>query len=61
MEDTFNGEKLDINDDVMKQATGGDGTLPGGMPPDVLQNLSKLIILSTVFFLAYFTLISIAD
>ena len=39
---------MEINDDIMERVTGGDGTLPGGMPPDVLQNLSKLIILIAI-------------
>jgi len=28
-----------LNDDVIDQAVSGDGTLPGGMPPDVLKEL----------------------
>ncbi len=39
LEDNFNGQKLEIDDDILKKATSGDGTLPGGMPPDMLQKL----------------------
>lgn len=35
----FDKSKMEIDDDILEQATGGDGTLPGGMPPDMLQNL----------------------
>jgi hypothetical protein len=30
---------VEIDDDILKKATGGDGTLPGGMPPDMLKQL----------------------
>ena len=35
------GEKttIDIDDEVLQSAVGGDGTLPGGMPPDMLKSL----------------------
>jgi len=32
-------EVMDIEDDILNKATGGDGTLPGGMPPDMLKQL----------------------
>ena len=28
-----------LDDDVLQEAAGGDGTLPGGMPPDMLKAL----------------------
>jgi|EP00979_Chaetoceros_neogracilis_P019272 predicted transcriptional regulator len=30
---------MDIEDDILKKVTGGDGTLPGGMPPEMLKQL----------------------
>lgn len=35
------GEKktIDVDDEVLQSAVGGDGTLPGGMPPDMLKSL----------------------
>mmetsp|Transcript_5179 Transcript_5179/g.8827 ORF Transcript_5179/g.8827 Transcript_5179/m.8827 type:complete len:215 (-) Transcript_5179:106-750(-) len=32
-------ETIDIDDEVLQSAVGGDGTLPGGMPPDMLRSL----------------------
>lgn len=39
LEDNLNERKLELDDDIVAKATGGDGTLPGGMPPDMLQKL----------------------
>mmetsp|Transcript_12954 Transcript_12954/g.18936 ORF Transcript_12954/g.18936 Transcript_12954/m.18936 type:complete len:238 (-) Transcript_12954:377-1090(-) len=39
LEATFKGEKLDVSDDDISKAVGADGTLPGGMPPDMLKEL----------------------
>lgn len=33
------GNKLDLDDETLEKAVGGDGTLPGGMPPDMLKKL----------------------
>ena len=32
-------ETFEIDDDILNKATSGDGTLPGGMPPDMLKEL----------------------
>ena len=32
-------ESAEIDDEILSQAAGGDGTLPGGMPPDMLKQL----------------------
>ena len=32
-------ETLNIDDETLEKAIGGDGTLPGGMPPDMLKKL----------------------
>ena len=32
-------EALALDDELIGKAAGGDGTLPGGMPPDMLKNL----------------------
>ncbi len=34
-----NGNNLELDNDVLEEAIGGDGTLPGGMPPDMLKQL----------------------
>eukprot|EP00978_Attheya_sp_CCMP212_P010977 scaffold26782_cov51-Attheya_sp.AAC.1 len=39
LDENFKGEKLEIDDDDINQAVAGDGTLPGGMSPDVLKKL----------------------
>mmetsp|Transcript_10054 Transcript_10054/g.14211 ORF Transcript_10054/g.14211 Transcript_10054/m.14211 type:complete len:234 (+) Transcript_10054:61-762(+) len=43
IEKNFKGEEEDVNfiqnDEIVNQAVGGDGTLPGGMPPDMLKSL----------------------
>mmetsp|Transcript_3806 Transcript_3806/g.5721 ORF Transcript_3806/g.5721 Transcript_3806/m.5721 type:complete len:219 (+) Transcript_3806:100-756(+) len=39
LEDNISGNELEIDDEILKKATGGDGTLPGGMPPEMLQQL----------------------
>ena len=33
------GKSLEIDDTMLEDALGGDGTLPGGMPPDMLQEM----------------------
>ena len=33
------GKSLEIDDEMLEDALGGDGTLPGGMPPDMLQEM----------------------
>lgn len=33
------GKALEVDDKVLENALGGDGTLPGGMPPDMLQEM----------------------
>lgn len=43
-QDDMNENKIDIDDDLLEKVTGGDGTLPGGMPPDMLQKLSEYTI-----------------
>jgi len=37
--DTFNEQKMEIDDEILEKVMGGDGTLPGGMPPDMLKQL----------------------
>ena len=41
----MNDQKIDINDDMLEKATGGDGTLPGGMPPEMLQKLGRFCVI----------------
>mmetsp|Transcript_39082 Transcript_39082/g.72198 ORF Transcript_39082/g.72198 Transcript_39082/m.72198 type:complete len:215 (-) Transcript_39082:199-843(-) len=38
-DESFSGRETDIEDEDIQQMVGGDGTLPGGMPPDMLQKL----------------------
>ena len=33
------GKSLEIDEGVLESALGGDGTLPGGMPPEMLQDM----------------------
>ena len=33
------GKALEIDEGVLESALGGDGTLPGGMPPEMLQDM----------------------
>jgi len=39
LEDTFNERSLDLNDKAIETAMAADGTLPGGMTPDLLKEL----------------------
>ncbi|KAL3945825.1 MAG: hypothetical protein SGBAC_000097 [Bacillariaceae sp.] len=39
LEDSFNDKKLEINDEELEQAVAADGTLPGGMDPDMFKSL----------------------
>jgi hypothetical protein len=48
----MNDNKVELDDDLLDKIKGGDGTLPGGMPPEMLQNLSE-------FFYFVFTLLEL--
>eukprot|EP00584_Thalassiosira_punctigera_P000167 CAMPEP_0172535220 /NCGR_PEP_ID=MMETSP1067-20121228/7332_1 /TAXON_ID=265564 ORGANISM="Thalassiosira punctigera, Strain Tpunct2005C2" /NCGR_SAMPLE_ID=MMETSP1067 /ASSEMBLY_ACC=CAM_ASM_000444 /LENGTH=202 /DNA_ID=CAMNT_0013320137 /DNA_START=77 /DNA_END=685 /DNA_ORIENTATION=+ len=37
LEANVKGETFEVSDEVIEQSVGGDGTLPGGMPPDMLK------------------------
>jgi len=37
LEANVKGEKFEVSDEMIKSSVGGDGTLPGGMPPDMLK------------------------
>jgi hypothetical protein len=39
LEDNFNDKKLEIKDEELEQAIANDGTLPGGMDPDMFKTL----------------------
>jgi hypothetical protein len=39
LENNMNDNKVELDDDLLDKIKGGDGTLPGGMPPEMLQNL----------------------
>lgn len=39
LEDTFNDKKLEIRDEDLERAVANDGTLPGGMDPDMFKKL----------------------
>mmetsp|Transcript_45186 Transcript_45186/g.109353 ORF Transcript_45186/g.109353 Transcript_45186/m.109353 type:complete len:206 (+) Transcript_45186:68-685(+) len=39
LEDNFNDQKLEINDEDLEQAIANDGTLPGGMDPEMFKTL----------------------
>lgn len=39
LEDNFNDKKLEIKDEELDQAIANDGTLPGGMDPDMFKTL----------------------
>ncbi|CAJ1952502.1 unnamed protein product [Cylindrotheca closterium] len=39
LEDNFNENKLEIKDEELEQAIANDGTLPGGMNPDMFKEL----------------------
>ena len=36
---TFEGKSLEVSDDMIANSLGGDGTLPGGMPPEMLKTM----------------------
>jgi hypothetical protein len=40
LEQTFNEEKLQVQDEDISKAMASDGTLPGGMSPDMLKKLT---------------------
>ena len=40
LEETFRGEKVELNDDEIKAAVANDGTLPGGLTPDQFKKLT---------------------
>ena len=40
IEETFKGEKLELNDDEINAAVANDGTLPGGLTPDQFKKLA---------------------
>ena len=40
LEETFKGEKVELNDDEIKAAVANDGTLPGGLTPDQFKKLT---------------------
>ncbi len=35
------GKKLEVSEDMVENAVGGDGTLPGGMPPEMLMQMMQ--------------------
>ena len=37
LEANVNEESFEVSDDMIESSVGGDGTLPGGMPPDILK------------------------
>ncbi|KAL7434908.1 hypothetical protein ACHAXH_009048 [Discostella pseudostelligera] len=37
LEATFEGKSLEVSDDMIANSLGGDGTLPGAMPPEMLK------------------------
>mmetsp|Transcript_29896 Transcript_29896/g.88862 ORF Transcript_29896/g.88862 Transcript_29896/m.88862 type:complete len:221 (-) Transcript_29896:197-859(-) len=39
LDETIAGEETSISDEDIQQMVGGDGTLPGGLPPDMLKKL----------------------
>ena len=41
IEETFKGEKVEINDDEINAAVANDGTLPGGLTPDQFKKLTS--------------------
>ena len=40
LEETYNEEKLEIKDEDIEKAVANDGTLPGGMEPDMFKTLA---------------------
>ena len=41
LEETFKGEKVELNDDEIKAAVANDGTLPGGLTPEQFKKLTS--------------------
>ena len=41
LEETFNEEKAKVTDEALQQAVANDGTLPGGMTPDMFKKLTS--------------------
>jgi hypothetical protein len=39
LEANVKGESFEVSDEVIEKSVGGDGTLPGGMPPDMLKSM----------------------
>eukprot|EP00581_Thalassiosira_minuscula_P006679 CAMPEP_0183703034 /NCGR_PEP_ID=MMETSP0737-20130205/930_1 /TAXON_ID=385413 /ORGANISM="Thalassiosira miniscula, Strain CCMP1093" /LENGTH=216 /DNA_ID=CAMNT_0025929731 /DNA_START=29 /DNA_END=679 /DNA_ORIENTATION=+ len=39
LEANVKGESFEVSDDMIEETVGGDGTLPGGMPPDMLKEM----------------------
>jgi len=39
LEASVKGDSFEVSDDMIDKATAGDGTLPGGMPPEMLKTL----------------------
>jgi len=37
LEANVKGESFEVSDEMIENSVGGDGTLPGGMPPDMLK------------------------
>ena len=40
LEEAFNEDKLEINDEDIQKAVANDGTLPGGMEPEIFKSLT---------------------
>jgi hypothetical protein len=39
LEANIKGESFEVSDEIIERSVGGDGTLPGGMPPDMLKSM----------------------
>mmetsp|Transcript_21365 Transcript_21365/g.50201 ORF Transcript_21365/g.50201 Transcript_21365/m.50201 type:complete len:202 (-) Transcript_21365:1080-1685(-) len=39
LEASVKGDTFEVSDDMIDKATAGDGTLPGGMPPEMLKSM----------------------
>ena len=39
LEASVKGETFEVSDEMIDKATAGDGTLPGGMPPEMLKSM----------------------
>ncbi|KAL9186981.1 hypothetical protein ACHAXT_010701 [Thalassiosira profunda] len=37
LEANVKGESFEVSDEILEESVGGDGTLPGGMPPEMLK------------------------